>query len=76
MGKHYISPILTAIQRFMRTSKIFAKPIEAYVKKQQYKKETFELEVFPQRNSLKISSQRNHRLFWKYWRVWWTTSTF
>jgi hypothetical protein len=35
----------------------FSPSLEAYVKKQQYKKETFELEVFPQRNSLKIAAK-------------------
>lgn len=35
----------------------FAPKIEAYVKKQQYKKETFELELFPKAEDLKISSK-------------------
>jgi len=35
----------------------FAPKIEAYVKKQQYKKETFELELFPKAEELKISSK-------------------
>ena len=35
----------------------FSPSLEAYVKKQQYKKETFELEVFPQRNFLKIAAK-------------------
>lgn len=35
----------------------FAPKIEAYVKKQQYKKETFVLELFPKAEELKISSK-------------------
>ena len=35
----------------------FAPKIEAYVKKQQYKKETFELELFPKAEDLKITSK-------------------
>src|SRR6056300_549391 len=35
----------------------FSPDIEAYVKKQQYKKETFELELFPKAEDLKITSK-------------------